>query len=62
VSGSARADGYRAIQFNAEAETNVAAVELWRSSGLEVLRTVPEAFHHPVQGYVGSTSCTKGSE
>jgi ribosomal protein S18 acetylase RimI-like enzyme len=49
----ARADGYRAMQFNAVAETNVAAVALWRSLGFEVLTTVPEGFCHPVRGYVG---------
>lgn len=49
----ARADGYRAMQFNAVVETNVRAVALWRSLGFAVLTTVPEAFHHPTKGYVG---------
>jgi len=49
----ARADGYRAMQFNAVVETNTRAVGLWRSLGFEVLATVPEAFRHPVKGYVG---------
>lgn len=49
----ARATGFRAIQFNAVVETNEAAVELWRSLGFEVLATVPEAFDHPTNGYVG---------
>jgi L-amino acid N-acyltransferase YncA len=49
----ARADGYRAMQFNAVVETNTAAVGLWRSFGFDVLATVPEAFHHPTRGYVG---------
>jgi ribosomal protein S18 acetylase RimI-like enzyme len=49
----ARADGYRAMQFNAVVETNIAAVRLWRSLGFEVLATVPEGFHHPSEGYVG---------
>jgi GNAT superfamily N-acetyltransferase len=49
----ARAGGYRAMQFNAVVETNSGAVALWRSLGFEVLATVPEAFHHPVHGYVG---------
>lgn len=49
----ARADGYRAMQFNAVVETNTRAVGLWRSLGFEVLATVPEAFHHPAKGYVG---------
>lgn len=49
----ARADGYRAMQFNAVVETNTAAVALWRSLGFEVLATVPDAFRHPIEGYVG---------
>lgn len=53
VIGRARADGYRAMQFNAVVETNVAAVRLWRSLGFAVLATVPEAFCHPAHGYVG---------
>ncbi len=49
----ARADGYRAMVFNAVVETNTRAVELWRSRGFEVLATVPEGFQHPVKGFVG---------
>ena len=49
----ARADGYRAMQFNAVAESNTRAVGLWRSLGFEVLATVPEGFLHPDKGYVG---------
>jgi ribosomal protein S18 acetylase RimI-like enzyme len=49
----ARADGYRAMQFNAVVETNVGAVALWRSLGFSILATVPEAFLHPTAGYVG---------
>lgn len=49
----ARAEGYRAMQFNAVVETNVHAVSLYRSLGFEVLGTLPEGFNHPVEGYVG---------
>jgi GNAT superfamily N-acetyltransferase len=49
----ARADGYRAMQFNAVVETNTRAVALWEALEFEVLATVPDAFHHPHQGYVG---------
>ena len=49
----ARADGYRAMQFNAVAASNERAVALWRSLGFEVLATVPDGFRHPAQGYVG---------
>ncbi|MFL6127939.1 MAG: GNAT family N-acetyltransferase [Mycobacteriales bacterium] len=49
----ARADGYRAMQFNAVVETNTGAVALWQSLGFSILATVPEAFDHPVHGPVG---------
>lgn len=49
----ARAEGYRAMQFNAVVETNTAAVALWRSLGFEIMTTLPEGFHHPTKGYVG---------
>ena len=49
----ARADGYRAMVFNAVVETNTGAVALWRSLGFRILATIPEAFHHPTEGYVG---------
>jgi ribosomal protein S18 acetylase RimI-like enzyme len=49
----ARADGYRAMVFNAVVATNVPAVALWRKLGFEVVATIPEGFHHPVEGYVG---------
>ena len=46
-------DGYRAMVFNAVVETNTRAVALWRSQGFAVLATIPEAFEHPVHGFVG---------
>lgn len=49
----ARENGFRSMQFNAVVETNTRAVELWKSLGFEVLATVPEAFRHPTEGYVG---------
>lgn len=49
----ARAAGFRAMQFNAVVETNARAVALWRSLGFQIIGTVPEAFRHPTQGYVG---------
>lgn len=53
VLGWARAQGFRAMQFNAVVETNSRAVALWRSLGFEVIGTLPEGFAHPVHGYVG---------
>jgi len=49
----ARASGFRAMQFNAVVATNTRAVALWRSLGFEIIGTVPEAFRHPTDGYVG---------
>ncbi|MEP7765411.1 GNAT family N-acetyltransferase [Sanguibacter sp. 25GB23B1] len=53
VLDGARADGYRAMQFNAVVETNTRAVRLWESVGFRVLATVPAAFAHPTHGLVG---------
>jgi GNAT superfamily N-acetyltransferase len=49
----ARRSGYRGIQFNAVVETNVRAVRLWQLLGFEIIGTVPGAFRHPDDGYVG---------
>ncbi|WP_370096173.1 N-acetyltransferase family protein [Streptacidiphilus sp. MAP12-20] len=49
----ARAEGYRAMQFNAVVESNVRAVALWQSLGFEIMTTLPEGFLHPTLGYVG---------
>ncbi|MCW8096989.1 GNAT family N-acetyltransferase [Streptomyces tauricus] len=48
---TAKADGYRAMVFNAVVETNP-AVKLWTSLGFEVVGTIPEAFTHPTHGRV----------
>ncbi|GIJ80257.1 N-acetyltransferase [Micromonospora phaseoli] len=48
----ARADGYRAMQFNAVVASNTRAVGLWRSLGFEVVGRIPAGFHHPSEGYV----------
>lgn len=48
-----KADGYRSVQFNAVVETNVHAITLWQSVGFEILATIPEAFRHPTEGFVG---------
>lgn len=53
VLDGARADGYRAMQFNAVVETNERAVRLWESFGFRVMATVPAAFAHPTHGLVG---------
>lgn len=48
-----RDSGFRGLQFNAVVETNAVAVKLWQDLGFEIIGTVPEAFRHPTQGYVG---------
>ena len=53
VVASARAAGYRGIQFNAVVETNSSAVRLWQSLGFEVIGTVPGAFESRAHGFVG---------
>jgi GNAT superfamily N-acetyltransferase len=53
VLDQARKNDYRAIQFNAVVEANTPAVRLWHSLGFQTLATVPEAFRHPIAGYVG---------
>jgi L-amino acid N-acyltransferase YncA len=53
VLAQARAEGYRAMQFNAVVATNTRAVALWKSLGFEVIATVPEGFEHPAMGFVG---------
>ncbi|NGO69137.1 GNAT family N-acetyltransferase [Streptomyces boncukensis] len=48
-----RRQGFRGVQFNAVVERNTPAVALWTSLGFEIVGTVPGAFHHPVEGFVG---------
>jgi ribosomal protein S18 acetylase RimI-like enzyme len=53
VLDQARADGFRAMQFNAVVETNTVAVKLWQSLGFEIIATLPEGFRHATKGFVG---------
>jgi len=46
------AQGFRAMQFNLVVSTNSGAVWLWEKLGFEVVGTIPEAFRHPVHGFV----------
>ncbi len=48
-----RAQGFRAVQFNAVVETNTAAVRLWESLGFGIVGTVPAAFDSASHGLVG---------
>jgi L-amino acid N-acyltransferase YncA len=48
----ARAQGYRAMQFNFVVSTNERAVRLWESLGFMIVGRLPLAFRHPTRGYV----------
>ena len=49
----ARERGYAGMQFNAVAESNGSAVELYKRLGFTIIGTVPGAFAHPSLGRVG---------
>ncbi|MBU6229430.1 MAG: GNAT family N-acetyltransferase [Cyanobacteria bacterium REEB459] len=48
----ARAEGFRAMQFNLVVATNHRAVHLWQKLGFEVVGRLPAAFNHRRYGYV----------
>ena len=48
----ARAQGYRAMQFNFVVSTNIRAIAIWESYDFRVAGRLPGAFHHPELGYV----------
>ena len=48
----ARELGYRAMQFNFVATSNEGAVRLWQKLGFETVGRLPNAFNHPVRGFV----------
>jgi GNAT superfamily N-acetyltransferase len=45
--------GFTGMQFNAVAASNVRAVSLWQSVGMQIMTTIPGGFRHPQQGDVG---------
>ncbi len=49
----AREQGFAGTQFNAVAESNDAAVDLYQRFGFTIIGTVPGAFAHPTLGRVG---------
>src|SRR5919106_5894706 len=49
----ARERSYAGMQFNAVAESNHAAVELYKRLGFTIVGTVPGAFAPPTLGHVG---------
>ena len=48
----ARRRGFRAMQFNLVASSNLAAVHLWQKMGFTIVGTLPGAFDHPTLGFV----------
>jgi ribosomal protein S18 acetylase RimI-like enzyme len=48
----AKAQGYRAMQFNFVVSSNEAAVHLWEKFGFATVGRLPKAFLHPRLGYV----------
>lgn len=49
---TARALGFRAMQFNFVIATNTRAVALWHRLGFVIVGRLPRAFDHPVHGMV----------
>jgi L-amino acid N-acyltransferase YncA len=49
---TARALGYRAMQFNFVVSTNVRAIALWEKLGFEIVGKLHGAFRHKELGYV----------
>jgi GNAT superfamily N-acetyltransferase len=49
----ARRRRYAGMQFNAVAESNKSAVDLYLREGFTIVGTVPGAFAHPTRGRVG---------
>ena len=48
---TARAAGFRAMQFNFVIASNQRAVRLWHAMGFETVGRLPGAFLHPALGY-----------
>lgn len=48
----ARAQGFRAMQFNFVVSTNERAVRTWQAYGFEIVGRLPGAFRHPRLGFV----------
>jgi len=48
----ARDLGYKAMQFNFVASSNLGAIRLWTRLGFETVGRLPRAFDHPTKGLV----------
>lgn len=47
---TARALGYKAMQFNFVLATNTGAIRLWERAGFDTVGRIPDAFDHPNAG------------
>lgn len=50
--GVAKQNKYKAIQFNIVVSSNIAAINLWKKYGFEIVGTIPKAFKHTTLGFV----------
>ncbi len=46
----ARRLGFKSMQFNFVVKSNIAAVRLWQSVGMQIIGEIPDAFDHRVDG------------
>lgn len=44
--------GFKAMQYNLVAATNVFAIQLWKEMGFEIVGTLPKGFNHKTRGLV----------
>ena len=62
----ARAQGFRAMQFNFVVSSNADAVHSWQKAGFDIVGRLPGAFLHPQHGYVDALvmfhDLTKGNQ
>ncbi|MEO1050997.1 MAG: GNAT family N-acetyltransferase [Bacteroidota bacterium] len=49
---TARANGFKAMQFNIVVSTNTHAVTLWKKFGFDIIGVVPNGFNHQQLGFV----------
>jgi ribosomal protein S18 acetylase RimI-like enzyme len=49
---TAKAHGFRAMQFNFVVATNTRAIATWQAAGFAIVGRLPGAFAHPREGYV----------
>lgn len=44
--------GYKAMQFNFVASSNIGAIYLWKKLDFKTVGKLPKAFNHPKNGYI----------